>query len=84
MAALDREALRKLAGGTFAGDFADGALKPNIGIDYAPTGLWDGLLGEAIPATGNVGPRQEADHGVGRDPAADRLRLRQGQGRPDG
>ncbi|WP_088287088.1 ABC transporter substrate-binding protein [Kineosporia sp. A_224] len=54
MAALDREALRKLAGGTFAGDFADGAVKPNIGIDYAPTGLWDGLLGEAVPPTGNV------------------------------
>lgn len=54
MAALDREALRKLAGGTYAGDFADGALKPNIGIDYAPTGLWDGLLGEKVADTGNV------------------------------
>ena len=54
MAALDREALRKLAGGTFAGDFADGAVKPNIGVDYAPTGLWDTLLGEKVPDTGNV------------------------------
>ncbi len=54
LAATDREALRKLAGGTFAGDFADGAIKPNIGADYAPTGLWDGLLGEAVPATGNL------------------------------
>jgi peptide/nickel transport system substrate-binding protein len=54
MAALDREAIRKLAGGTYAGDFSDGAVKPNIGIDYAPTGLWDGLLGEAVPPTGNV------------------------------
>ncbi len=54
MAALDREAQRKLAGGTFAGDLADGAVKPNIGIDYAPTGVWDGMLGEKVPDTGNV------------------------------
>ena len=54
MAALDREALRKLAGGTYAGDFGDGAVKPNIGIDYAPTGVWDGLLGDKVPDTGNV------------------------------
>ncbi len=51
--ALDREALRLNAGGDFAGDFADGAVKPNIGIDYAPTGLWDGLLGQPVPATGD-------------------------------
>ena len=54
MAALNREALRKIAGGKYAGDFADGVIKPNIGQDYAATGLWDSLLGEAIPATGNV------------------------------
>jgi peptide/nickel transport system substrate-binding protein len=53
MAALDREALRTNAGGTYAGDFADGAVKPNIGVDYAPTGLWDGLLGAPIPSTGD-------------------------------
>jgi peptide/nickel transport system substrate-binding protein len=51
--ALDREALRTNAGGAFAGDYADGAIKPNIGIDYAPTGLWDSLLGKTIPATGD-------------------------------
>ncbi len=51
--ALDREALRTNAGGAFAGDYADGAIKPNIGVDYAPTGLWDGLLGKTIPATGD-------------------------------
>lgn len=51
--ALDREALLLNAGGTFAGEFADGAVKPNIGIDYAPTGLWDGLLGQAVPGTGD-------------------------------
>lgn len=54
MAALDREALRKLAGGTYAGDLGDGAVKPNIGIDYAPTGVWETLLGEKVPDTGNV------------------------------
>jgi peptide/nickel transport system substrate-binding protein len=51
--ALDREALRTNAGGAFAGDYADGAVKPNIGVDYAPTGMWDGLLGKTIPATGD-------------------------------
>jgi peptide/nickel transport system substrate-binding protein len=51
--ALDREALRTNAGGAYAGDFADGAIKPNIGIDYAPTGMWDGLLGKTIPSTGD-------------------------------
>jgi len=54
MAALDREAGRKLAGGAFAGDFADGSVKPNIGIDYAPTGLWDTLLGQKVPDTGDI------------------------------
>ena len=29
---------------TSYGDFADGAIKPNIGQDYAPTGFWDTLL----------------------------------------
>ena len=51
--ALDRDALIKNAGGVFAGTYADGAVKPNIGIDYAPTGLWDGLLGQAVPGTGD-------------------------------
>lgn len=52
-AALDREALRVNAGGAFAGDFADGVIKPNLGQDYAPTGLWDTLLGQKIPDTGD-------------------------------
>ena len=53
LAAVNREELRKIAGGDYAGEYADGAIKPNIGIDYAPTGLWETLLGEAVPATGN-------------------------------
>jgi peptide/nickel transport system substrate-binding protein len=51
--ALDREAIRLNIGGAFAGDFADGAIKPNIGADYAPTGLWDSYFGKAIPGTGD-------------------------------
>jgi peptide/nickel transport system substrate-binding protein len=53
LAATDRGALIQLAGGEFAGDVADGTIKPNIGIDYAPTGLWEGLLGQAIPEEGD-------------------------------
>jgi peptide/nickel transport system substrate-binding protein len=51
--ALDREALRKNAGGDFAGDYADGVIKPNMGQDYAPTGMWETLLGQKIPDTGD-------------------------------
>ena len=51
--ALDREALRQYSGGEFAGDLADGLVTPNIGIDYAPTGLWEGLLGQAVPPSGD-------------------------------
>ena len=52
-AALDRNTLRENQGGAFVGDFADGALKPSIGQDYAPTGLWDTLLGQPIPPNGD-------------------------------
>ena len=50
---LDREALRKNAGGDFSGDYADGVIKPNMGQDFAPTGMWDTLLGQKIPDTGD-------------------------------
>lgn len=53
MVALNRDGLRKNAGGVFLGDYADGAIKPNIGPDYAPTGLWTDLFGQAIPDTGD-------------------------------
>ena len=53
LAAVNRDELRKIAGGEYAGDYADGVVNPSIGVDYAPTGLWDGLLGDAIPAEGN-------------------------------
>jgi peptide/nickel transport system substrate-binding protein len=51
--ALDRAAVRLNGGGDFVGDFADGAIKPNIGQDYAPTGFWDTMLGEAVPDNGD-------------------------------
>lgn len=53
LAAVDREEIRTLSGGFYAGELADGIVKPNIGIDYSPTGIWDDLLGTSIPATGN-------------------------------
>lgn len=51
--ALDREAIRLNIGGEFAGGFADGLVKPNIGGDYAPTGFWDTFFGKEIPVTGD-------------------------------
>lgn len=51
--ALDRDALRTNAGGAFVGGYADGAIKPNIGQDYAPTGLWDSFFGQPVPDTGD-------------------------------
>ncbi len=50
---IDRSALRKNLGGDFYGDYADGAVKPNIGQDYAPTGFWDSFFGQAVPDTGD-------------------------------
>lgn len=54
LAAINRAELRTIAGGKYAGDYADGVVKPNIGQDYAPTGLWENLLGEAVSPEGNV------------------------------
>jgi peptide/nickel transport system substrate-binding protein len=51
--ALDRSSLRKNYGGDFYGDYADGTIKPNIGADYAKTGMWDTLLGQKIPDAGD-------------------------------
>ncbi|MEO8638307.1 MAG: ABC transporter substrate-binding protein [Chloroflexota bacterium] len=51
--ALDRDAIRKNAGGDFVGDFADGVIKPNIGPDYAESGMWTDMFGAAVPDTGD-------------------------------
>ena len=51
--ALDREAIRLNIGGAFAGGFGDGLIKPNIGGDYAPTGIWDTFFGKKIADSGD-------------------------------
>jgi peptide/nickel transport system substrate-binding protein len=53
MVALDRAQIKTNTGGDFAGDLADGTVKPNIGQDYAPTDLWESLLGQPIPDSGD-------------------------------
>jgi len=40
VAAWPRETGRTLAGGDYAGSYADGAIKPSMGQDYKPTNLW--------------------------------------------
>jgi peptide/nickel transport system substrate-binding protein len=52
-AAMDRAQLRTIAGGEYAGDLADGVIKPNLPKDYAPSGMWESLLGQAIPDNGD-------------------------------
>jgi peptide/nickel transport system substrate-binding protein len=51
--AIDRKALQTIAGGKYAGTLADGVIKPNLAQDYAPSGMWTGLLGKNIPDTGD-------------------------------
>jgi peptide/nickel transport system substrate-binding protein len=53
MVALDREAIRETYGGEFYGAFADGIVKPSIGRDYAPTGIWDDFFGQPVPSHGD-------------------------------
>jgi peptide/nickel transport system substrate-binding protein len=52
-AAFPRADLRTIAGGNFAGDLADGVIKPNLAIDYQESGMWTGLLGAEIPDNGD-------------------------------
>jgi peptide/nickel transport system substrate-binding protein len=40
IAAWPRETGRTLAGGDYAGSYADGVIKPSMGKDYRPTNLW--------------------------------------------
>ena len=51
--ALNRAELLTITGGDFAGDLADGVIKPNLATDYAPTGMWTDMFGQAIPDTGD-------------------------------
>lgn len=51
--ALDRAAIRLNIGGAFAGAYADGLVKPNIGGDYAPTDFWTSFFGQPVPDNGD-------------------------------
>jgi peptide/nickel transport system substrate-binding protein len=51
--AMNRAELRTVAGGEFAGDLGDGVVKPNLPADYAPSGMFTGLLGQEVPDTGD-------------------------------
>jgi peptide/nickel transport system substrate-binding protein len=51
--ALDRAALQANAGGVFAGELADGVIKPNLGQDYAATGWATDLFGQPVPPNGD-------------------------------
>ena len=60
MVALDRASVRAAAAGespfadgALTAGFGDGVLKPSIGRDYAPTGLWDSSFGRVIPPSGD-------------------------------
>jgi peptide/nickel transport system substrate-binding protein len=57
--ALDRDAIRKNAGGDFVGQLGDGLIKPNIGQDYAPTGWATDLFGQPIPPDGDTAFAQQ-------------------------
>lgn len=52
--ALDRASLLKNFGGQYYGTYADGLIKPTVGLDYQPTNLWSSLLGQQIPDGGDV------------------------------
>jgi peptide/nickel transport system substrate-binding protein len=64
--ALDRASIRLNGGGAFFGEIADGVIKPNIGQDYAPTGMWTDMFGKAIPDSGDpvLAKQLIADSGV--------------------
>ncbi len=53
LAAMNRTNILTVLGGDFAGEEADGVVKPNLALDYAESGLWTDLLGQEIPATGD-------------------------------
>ena len=53
-AAWPRAEWKTIAGGDFAGDLADGVIKPNMPLDYQPTGMWESAFGQAIPENGDV------------------------------
>jgi len=53
VAAMNNAQYIAARGGDFAGERADGIVKPNLPADYAPSGIWDGMYGDVIPVEGN-------------------------------
>jgi peptide/nickel transport system substrate-binding protein len=51
--AINRAEVIAARGGDFAGDIADGVIKPNLAADYAPSGMWTDMFGQAIPDAGD-------------------------------
>ena len=82
--ALDRSAMRLNAGGAFAGEYADGLVKPNIGADYAPTGMWTDMFGQPVPDTGDPEfAKQLIAELSGRGRPGAHLQLRRYPGQPE-
>jgi peptide/nickel transport system substrate-binding protein len=53
MVAFPRAQYRSIYGGDYAGDLADGYIKPNV-KGYAPTNIWTTGLGQPIPDNGDA------------------------------
>jgi peptide/nickel transport system substrate-binding protein len=51
--AMNRAEMIAARGGNFAGDIADGVIKPNLATDYAPSGMWTDMYGQAVPDEGD-------------------------------
>lgn len=52
-AAFNRAEILQIRGGDFAGELANGAISPMLSSTYQPTGMWDDMFGQAIPAEGD-------------------------------
>jgi peptide/nickel transport system substrate-binding protein len=55
LAALDRAAINRALDGLSPGSLADGLISPGLGAAYAPTHLWDSLLGGPVGEHGDAG-----------------------------
>ncbi len=51
--AVNRAEILAARGGDFAGILADGVVKPNLALDYAPSGMWETMFGQKVPDTGD-------------------------------
>jgi peptide/nickel transport system substrate-binding protein len=81
--AFPRADLKTIAGGSFAGDLADGLIKPNLSADYKESGMWTDMFGQAVPDNGDPEfakkliaesgePMPEIKYDYAKTPAADK------------